>query len=86
MNPAAFQNIKLKKVTQDTQNTACTNILGSERELNRRLLQADMDSWYDALAGYTYETVFLPLTVEEAEAMIASYQAHGMDCDSLWLT
>lgn len=41
-----------------------------EKELNRRMLEADMDSWYEVLKDYTYESSFLLITVEEAEMMV----------------
>lgn len=41
-----------------------------EKELNRRMLEADMDSWYEALKDHTYESSFIPITIEEAEMMV----------------
>lgn len=49
--------------------------VSNERELNRRMLQADLDAWYSALSEHTYRSVFLPLMVEEAQSMMAVYKA-----------
>jgi hypothetical protein len=80
MNPNAFQNVQLKKVNREPTISATStlqSVVDGEKELFRRLLEADMDSWYDALKDHTYPTVFLPLAIEEAEAMIAKYTGKG---------
>lgn len=67
-------NVKLKKVGRSEHKAnSVKDVVEREKELNRRLLEADMDSWYSALSEYTYPTVFLPLSVVEAEAMIRKY-------------
>lgn len=35
---------------------------------------ADIDQWYTALQANTYKTTFIPISVEVAEAMIASFR------------
>lgn len=79
MNPNAFQNVQLKKVKRETDEASnLQSVVEAEKELYRRLLEADMDSWYEPLKDFTYQTVFLPLAVEEAEAMIAKYTGKGI--------
>jgi hypothetical protein len=41
-----------------------------EKELNRRMLEADMDSWYEVLKDYTYDSSFILITVQEAEMLV----------------
>lgn len=39
------------------------------------MLEADLDAWYEELKEHTYRSVFLPLSVSEARAMMAVYDA-----------
>jgi len=45
-------------------------VVALEKELNRRLLQADMDVWYDSIKEHTFESVFLPISTADAELMM----------------
>ena len=44
-----------------------------ERELQSRLRAVDLEAWYAALEPFTYRTVFLPLSIQQARAMAAVY-------------
>jgi len=41
--------------------------------LNQRLRDCDLEAWYPALKEHTYPAEFVPLSVEEAKAMIDRY-------------
>lgn len=47
--------------------------IASERERNARLRACDINAWYERLRPVTFRTSFLPLSPEEAKAMIAAY-------------
>lgn len=38
--------------------------------INAKVRGADIEQWYEALKAVTYETVFLPITLEEGKAMV----------------
>jgi len=50
-------------------------MLQNEKELNRRMLQSDMDFWYSNVSDVTYKTIFLPLSPEDALTLIHMYQS-----------
>jgi len=43
--------------------------------INSKVRGADIEQWYDALKDVTYETVFLPITIEEGKAMVEIYDS-----------
>lgn len=47
--------------------------IASERERNARLRACDINAWYERLTPVTFRTRFLPLSPEEAKALIAAY-------------
>ena len=49
--------------------------LEHELEMNRRMREADMDSWYPSLSDVTYPTLYIPLSVREAECMIDAHRS-----------
>jgi len=64
----------LRKVTTVVYQSSIKEIVENEKELNRRLLEADLDSWYYSVKEHTYRTVFVPITVKDAQAMIRANQ------------
>jgi len=68
-----MQNLR-KVTTAVNQSSSIKDIVEREKELNRRLLEAELDSWYNAVKDHTYNTVFVPITVEEAQAMACANQ------------
>lgn len=76
MNVEALQNVQLKKVEKGKE-TSKPNVsvdsIQQEKEANARLRACDLEAWYEVLKPYTFKTVFVPLEVEEARAMMKYY-------------
>ncbi len=69
MRPADLQRVMLKKGIGPK--AAPTADVARERELQGRLRSVDLEAWYPALEHVTFRTVLVPLSQEEARAMMA---------------
>jgi hypothetical protein len=69
-----LREVSLKRVVTKDSSTVQVSV-GQEKELNRRLQEADVDFWYDSIKDVTYETTFVSVSPEEARAMAAHYKA-----------
>eukprot|EP01125_Pyxidicula_operculata_P011479 TRINITY_DN375_c1_g1_i1.p2 TRINITY_DN375_c1_g1~~TRINITY_DN375_c1_g1_i1.p2 ORF type:complete len:344 (-),score=70.84 TRINITY_DN375_c1_g1_i1:71-1102(-) len=61
---------KLKKVQTAEKKTDIKEIIQREKELNRRLQEADLLFWYESIKEFTYPSYFVDFTPEEARAMV----------------
>jgi len=71
---AELLSVKLKK-TERQEN--CLNLkdeIEQEKSRNARLRAADIESWYDNIAQFTYPTCFIPLSIQEAQAIVQEYK------------
>jgi hypothetical protein len=71
-----LSQVKLKRVETKDSSGVLANAIATEKEMNRRMREADVDFWYDAIKELTYETVFVSITPKEAEAMASYYNAN----------
>jgi hypothetical protein len=72
ISSSALQGVQLKKTKVIS--TAPTFVSAQvEREQNARLRACDLDFWYSALEEFTFPTVFIPISPDEARALIRAY-------------
>lgn len=62
------------------------NFLSSNHRMRHECLPFDLDQWYPFMEPVTYKTYFLPLTLEEAEAIIAYNRTFYLHKDSFTST
>ena len=74
-----FANVKLKKVQTKVAEVDFRSVAQNEakqkaelEEINRKVREADLENWYDALKQVTYPTEFVPITLEEGKALVCS--------------
>jgi hypothetical protein len=70
-----LSKVVLKRVETKDSSSVDQNIVANEKEMNRRMRESDVDFWYDSIKELTYETIFIPITPNEARAMAAHYKA-----------
>lgn len=75
MLASELNKVKLKKVVTKDCSAAHQNAIANEKEMIRRMQESDVDFWYESIKEFTYETTFIPITPQEAEAMLAHYSA-----------
>jgi hypothetical protein len=76
MDKDALQKVSLRKtgVKEPTIDVTVDSIR-QEKEANMRLRACDLEAWYEPLKEWTFKTVFVDLTIEEAQAMVAYYES-----------
>ncbi|MDP2438635.1 MAG: ATP-grasp domain-containing protein [archaeon] len=68
--------ISLRKTMARAQDSDIGEGVALEREQNARLRAVDLESWYgNELEPFTFRTVFVPLTQDEARGVMAGYSA-----------
>jgi hypothetical protein len=75
-----IHSVKLKQASMNNKSnngnpdySISSTSVAREKELYRRLRNADIESWYESIADYTYPTIFLPITIQQAKAFIQQY-------------
>lgn len=70
---SGLKNISLKKVETRDSSTKVPSV-ADHKEMNRRLQEADVDFWYEAIKDFTYESAFVPVSIDEAKALLAHHK------------
>jgi hypothetical protein len=73
-----LEGVVLRKVAVQDRTAAASEQLAAavekEREQNQRLRNVDLESWYPALEPFTFKTVFVPISPDEARAIVDEYR------------
>lgn len=78
ISATALQSVSLRKVQVPAtrpfiSSDEVKSAVSQERTQNARLRAVDLECWYFALAQFTFKTEFIPLSPEEARAIVQQY-------------
>lgn len=65
-----MQNVKLRSVPKPVEKSSTLNALAEEKRLQKILRAVDLESWFSSLERWTFRTVLVDLTVEEAKIFV----------------
>lgn len=79
VDAAALASARLRKVEDIKDRSGVALPRQNEKEdfdaYYLRVREADLEAWYPSLKHLTYETTFIPISVEEARAILARYES-----------
>lgn len=79
---SAIANAQLRKTNVNRVEVDLKQQILLESEQNKRLRDVDIESWYENIKDFTYPTIFVPLSMEEAQSLIKHYFILKKDINS----
>jgi hypothetical protein len=81
---AALSHLKRRQPEARANEAQLADSLANEKARNARLRACDLEAWYDRLKSFTFPTLFVPLSPDEARSMITIYhekKRNGSFCE-----